>query len=483
MVEEHYKCNIFIFTRDFFKGEMVVPRHTQAYYMTERSPRQTIFIYEHNGSKSNKALYPQCELIVRFNSNIDESVNTTYIFDPDSVVSKAIRSINNVISRSYSLDVPIVNSVIEFHDTKIIGQTIDTYGKTRRLDLKQSRTMFSIFTTPLQPFYAKEIKGSPYRINIKTALKVSKHMNMNVTSQTVIKGVAKELICILGNVNVVIPLQDSKPADGIKVNKTGILYPDDSVSFLEIFNKNKKIARYIQEYTFFVFSNYISDNDINEVNNGVLAAFADDNITINKKFIYETVGKSFSDINGVMDGGRIVATSEEMVRRLIYVLKLKWLRESDVLLGYKDREMLANYYIDVTDFDKIQSQVILDGDPSVFRWINESRVNYDISDVVKPSSVSPYFFRNSLVGERIYLAQNAPSLDEALGIVVGWNEHGYNKGLESEDVRGLGYTLYAYANKNAIESHWMKGDDHDYDIEIIAMMIDNQLFFVALMEI
>lgn len=486
MVEEYYNVDIYLFTRSHYAGELRTPRHTQSYYRNHRKPRDSIFIYEHLGSK-NKAEYPQCELIIRFNTTAPESANTSYIFPPGeykNLIGK-IDSISRIVSKSYSLNVPVVDNIFSFSKAKILGQVIDTYGKTRRVDLSYDGISFSLFTDPLQPLYAKEIKSPPIRIDIKDAVKIAEYLNLSVSLQTVIYGVAKELIATLGNINVVLPLIDSKPKKGIEKNKEGLMYPENNISLLETYNKNKKVARYIQEYLFYLFSNYIKVDNILTMKDleKALIKFSKKKIVINPNFIYEDVAKTFSDISGVLDKGRIVANNDDMIKRLLFVLKMKWLRERDILSTYNNREMLIDYYVDATDFDKIHTQVILEGDPSVYRWIQESRITYEITDSVIPDLDTPYFFRNSIIGESIYLAQNTRTLDDAFGIAVDWVTKGYNGWEYPTPEYGIKYTLYAYINNNIIERHERDGYDTGFEISIISYKIYDELMFTVLLSI
>ena len=64
LLEDRFECNIFLFSKQIMEGEMVLPRHLQAYYK-HRNKKRCIYVYEHMGSESDHAKYPQCELIVK----------------------------------------------------------------------------------------------------------------------------------------------------------------------------------------------------------------------------------------------------------------------------------------------------------------------------------------------------------------------------------------------------------------------------------
>jgi len=90
-------------------------------------------------------------------------------------------------------------------------------------------------------------------------------LNIELISQTVIGGTIKEINGTLGNVNVSIPINDGYKIDGILEKHHGLSYSEKNISLLEKYNKNKKLARYLVEYTLWVYSNYLNDNGIVDI--------------------------------------------------------------------------------------------------------------------------------------------------------------------------------------------------------------------------
>ena len=104
LLEAHYNCNIFIFTRNFTNGEMAIPEHLQSYYRN-RMNKQCIFIYQHIGSESDNADYPQCEIICKW--KITDPSDITYNFKANSAVSKGVKIVYSKLKESYALDIKI----------------------------------------------------------------------------------------------------------------------------------------------------------------------------------------------------------------------------------------------------------------------------------------------------------------------------------------------------------------------------------------
>ena len=63
LLEIHFNCNIFLFSREN-NGQIIIPRNMQCYYKMKNKNR-CIFIFEHLGSRADDATYPQCELIIK----------------------------------------------------------------------------------------------------------------------------------------------------------------------------------------------------------------------------------------------------------------------------------------------------------------------------------------------------------------------------------------------------------------------------------
>ena len=54
---------------------------------------------------------------------------------------------------------------------------------------------------------------------------------------------------------------------------------------------------------------------------------------------------------------------------------------------------MENYYIDTTDFDEYKDQVLLYGDESILKWIDEVSNKYTLYSTVQPNIIyKPYFF-------------------------------------------------------------------------------------------
>jgi hypothetical protein len=373
--------------------------------------------------------------------------------------------------------------VFPVNELKVLSQTIDSYGKTRKVCIKHSGKTVTLFTDPVAPI-ATEEKTTPVTV---VSLEVASEILGEFSSQTVrIKGDKRILVEVsgkIGNVKVTIPVEGIV-IEGIPQTYE-MHYPKTVNSALEIYNRNKKYARYMSEYLFWLFSNYVKDNKIEELTDKVLASFARKYIQVIPDFQYGEVSKIFSTENGLMKDGKIVAVSEDMVKRLLYVLKLYSIRDNKTLVEYHTRKAITHYYVDITDFDIFPGQVLLQGEDSVDKWIMENRSSFTLQSEIMIGQPTPYFFRNVLVGKTNYLAQNVSSLQRALDIAVGWQKIGYNQGIHVESFAEKKYefTLYSYVNKDDITEVKVAGKPAPKEIKILGYKLGGTPFYTVLLDL
>ena len=464
LLEEMYNCNIFLFTKRIEGGEMSLPRFTQS-HLKYKTDNPCIFIYEHMGAASNMAEYPQCELIIK---NITKN-QSMYSFESTDMVSIKVKRMFNKIRRSYQLKQAIPETVFPLNKNILFEtQVIDPSGKCRMLDCKYKGKEVSIIVSPIPPLAIKEVEDIPLRkIDYSAARDMITTLKMTLLKQTIFEGITKELICNYGNVIVTIPINDISHLPGIE-KTTKLVFNQNTTSALTVFNYNKKMARYMVEYIFWLFSNYLYDNEIDMISDEDIAKFAEMYITVKPEFVYGEVKKTFSKTGGFMDGGKLVVRSQETLKRLLFVLRLGLVRERRKIMNYYTHNMIENYYLDITDLDHYQSQVILFGDNSVNKWISEKMTGqHRIHNSVIPGFQNPYFFKNPLINDTIYLAQNTTSIEEAYSIYENWIENRYNLGYTAPPGTRVEGLLYSYVNPEKINTYRLPGRATEHTFKVV----------------
>jgi hypothetical protein len=485
MLEERFNCNIFVFNRTNNRsGQLALPRHLQAYYKTKKRSK-CIFVYEHMGSTSDHAQYPRCELIVRWKVGGGGEDDVTYYSSYNSKVSKGVREVFNRMRKAYALNIEITETNFPIHNSnvKLIEQGIDSYGKCRMLRFNYNGEVGTLLTSPIQPLAVPEVsKWVATKLEQETALQFISELGITISGQSIARDLVKELYGVFGNVQISIPVEDSIPIDDVPGLDKGVSYPENEISVVENYNKYKKLARYISEYILWLFSRYLHEDDSRTMDIDTIEMFFKDKVKIDADFEYGHVGKIFLINSGVMDGGKLVVKSEETLKRLVYTLRIFIRRFRQKINDYYNRHVIENYYVDVADFDQHQFQVVLQGDKSVEKWILEQKIKYNLNDSVQIGQLTPYFFRNSLVGNQIYLAQNTDNVPKAIKIAETWIHSGYNPKENLDNASNLvNFTLYRYIHAKDITMYKVGGTYTPLDIKMLGYKIEDMSFFTVLL--
>ena len=476
ILEKIFNCNIFIFN----ENELVLPFYSQNYITNYKAEVQnTVFVIEHLGAESDRAEYPQCEIIVKVISP------NLYVsnFKNENVRQK-ITSIFEKMIHGYALNREIKNKDFNLpNDVKIISQQLDFYGKTRCIGCVKDDVKFFILTEPITPLKEESVNFNIVPCDVGFIVNLFRG---NVFAKTVLDGMIKEVHVKIGNVNCVIPVSGVNPKDNLPVS-TKVHYIIDNTSYIQAFNKNRKNARYIIDNMIWLFSKYISESENKEINNQVLNNFANQKFILNEKMVYDDIPKTFSLNNNFYHNGKLIVISNEMIKRLMYVLKLNLDQNLEKVLNYHNRKSIYDYYIEISDFDKIENQIILQGENSVLNLISKSNEKYLLSNSIQISdSSAPYFFKNKLIDNNVYLAENCDSLADALDICLTWEKEGYNKNIyrnESTVLLDYSFTLFSYINELDIVKYDVEGSiKPEKEIKILGYKINDIPKFTCLLE-
>jgi len=438
LLELKYNCNILLFKRDETnpEGTLNIPRNIKGYFKNSTAFEKCIFIYE-NIDQNNDT--PQCELICKWDKN-NKKDELKRNFKYDSIITKKAINIFYKLNEFY-----ILKDKVEYIDfqipSNIISQSIDINGKTRKVNIEYSGKIFTIFTSPLQPYKVKEV---PYFENNI----LPEQTIINFLNDIKAVGIKKEnniISCKIGNVHATLNLNAI----------------EKSSSYITEYNKYKKLSRYITQYFFWLYSKYI--NESSETIESSETNFKNTYINIIPNFEYGYVSNNFSFNEGVMKDNKLILKSNEVFDRLYYLLKIQLLRDPLIIETYSSRTSIENYYFEISDFDTYDYQIILRGENALINFIfsnEQNKVQYILHDEIQKNILDPYFFKNSIIDNAVYLAQNTQNIENAMEIYKTWRIQKYNRSynlVEDEESSLDGFTLYAYKNKNTIEKYYMKG--------------------------
>lgn len=394
LMETVVEHNIYLFNTN----RLVIPNHGNCYYIN-KPYSQSICILEHLGAESDNSEYPQCEAIslfgnLSFSGEISEKlINVFNVINQFYVLNRSIKPIDYQLPIGFS----------------IVSQRLDSYGRTRRLDIANEGGNFSVYVSPIPP------------LNVKID---DEFKEDEINSKEVFLEQFKRNFLIL-------------PA----IAETGS-------SELTIFNKHRKYARYITEYMFWLFSQFIENGKITDHS---LLEFVNSRMIVQNDYTYGETIKEFSMNSTFIRDGKLIVNSEELKKRLIYVLKLQSIRNPKLLFDYKHNNYIVNYYIDISDFDEHPNQILIEGVENVENLIHNRVVDHKLFDTVVGINFNfPFFFKNKLISDDIYLAQHTATLEQAVDIHNTWVNSGYNKCSTDETPPVDNVLLYSFINENNI---------------------------------
>ena len=460
LLEVKYDCNILLFKRDTDnpEGNLVIPRHNNGYFKTNYTSGKLIFVYEHEGNQSDNSKYPQCELISRWNKN-GKVTDLQYTFDLSDDIAKYAMSIFKEMNNFYVMNKQFPN--IDFKiNANIISQSIDFYGKTRILNVNYNGNKITLFTEPLQPFAVENISSfTVYKVSDKVAREFVSEIKLE--NVTVTNNLIQGTIC---GIKIVLPLIEST------IKNTRVQ------SVIDEYNKYKKLTRYITQYLFWLYSKYIGENkkSINIYDNW--SDFQSKNVTIDPSFDYKKVQNVFSRDSTLMKSGKLVIKSQDTLDRLAYVLRIEIERDPTKILLFSERKFIENYYMESCDFADYKYQIVLNGDDAVSKFIQsniQDDIQYKLGDTILKETLKPYFFKNDLIDDKVYLAQNTTTIRKAIEIYKIWKGQKYNVLYNPPDTdeKSYGFLFYAYKNKEQIKPYFVNGSNILRDLRIVGFKL------------
>jgi hypothetical protein len=412
-------------------------------------------------------------------------------FPYDSSEATTVRSLYTKLRKFYTPNGLAVTANMttlfpSVNKTTLISQQIDSYGKARGfvIEFKHEGEMkrATIFTTPIQPLQLIE-RDEIIPIHASLAIDLMAQLMVKGSSQTVAHEKIIEMSGMMGNIQITIPIiADHRKVKGLK-EKIGVGYPLSDSSRLVTFSRNKKIAQCLSEMLVHNFSKFL---------NGSLPhadsvdKFFEKQVLLDETFSYDGIvpSKIFKNLTGFIKKNKLIVSSEEMRKRLRYTLQLALTRNEAKVIACKDRLFIENYYTTASDFDKHPTQTILEGSASIEEWLVSDE---KVMMIDGPSFTSKiYFFRNSLISEKIFLAQHTSSLQKASEIASAWKTNGYNIGKQASGMSAIqNLSLFSYADPSSIRKFKVNGlpsDSGEY-LKIMGYKRGGVAQYVVLMEI
>lgn len=511
LMEEAFECDIFVFesSNKDPAGSLIIPKHVQSYYKS-KPRKKTIFIFQHIGSESDNAKYPQCELIVR--TNIDEKTQkkteiTSFAHD-DHIVVK-IWEVFLKLNRSFIFNVmtPSIN-LIGFNKLNIKSQIIDIYGKCRTLNatLLNSNNIITMISDPIPPF-AVTAANTVYRSSLADIKLFANTIGAVLIKQNVNKeNKVREVNAIIstGNINVTFLSNDIGRLSNVPVAYDEEQYTDifgKPNNIVLKFTMNKKLAKIIFQYLLYICSIYL-EGRCQPLTESELVDFVNKRIVIIPGYNFEKesingLSPKF-DLNSsfVQNRTKLITTSKEMVKRLMYMLKLYQSTNFKKLIEYKNQINIDTFFEDVFDFEKKSFGLLFDGSDAVKRLIDSHCTKNSITKNIKIGERYSYFFYNEHLANIIFIAQNTShlfsmhGLSLAIAFVKFWYQYGYNPtqgvlidSIENNELESNNaVNIYSYVNDRVINKIGKSSESSNIiPGAVLGYLLNEEQFYTALM--
>jgi len=378
-----------------------------------------VCLLEHGGAERDALSFPQTELIGHeFGRTITKIFTETTAENLIKLRQKACRFELWSHPRPQTMQtLPIIPNVSR--------QVIDQFGKCRGVELN-NRVFVEIPPSP------------PYNVPTMMLSEIPRFNRWNKLQEYGITLISE-------------PINGRNPAR-LTVNDftmiVTVITAPVSESTTEIFWKNKKLARVLQELFYVEFSKWwdsVGSLEIAELTFISVQGFAVNNTEIIETIVYPEVNVRLADNRGFYRGNKLILPSEEVRNRLLFMLWRDYQRDSGKIISMKDQTILKGLYLDRYDYRQIPG-VSLVNSGSLVQYQNISKpamisLRYNIDPIIS----DPFFLS---LDSKVYLARNFPDLDSAVKSGVGWESGGTREAVPvyPSDTRWK-YRLYVSRKK------------------------------------
>ncbi len=452
LLEAFFNVNIVIFYDKSQGKEEDVELLTEKYSRyriinTKIKHPNTMFFMSHYGQEfSGLTKYPQTEIIVYKTSKKVQFVlmqgtvseQKTANIDSNEDVVKCALYLTNTLH-------PTLYQELNWNPD-VLDYTIDTYNKIRGLTVIYKSVVFVIKTTPITHIpknttisnYIVELPSYDiaynflkdsgcYKINTITS---ENNVHSGSPSRSVIAliGILKnctELTPKMEDTEIVINIiADSNRDYNIEEYNTVLNEPpvvvNNNIGFAQLYNTYTRIKNMLLHYVFYIFSSiYLSNLDFinsEELDKSINTFEAMNFIVIKNhqylKFTSDIDITTDSDIIRIIDKvPKIIVTSEELIKRLVYNLRLKTIQDIDKLNDYKFIKYIENYYTSAKDFTQTSQWSVYNSRDEAKLSVNNINVSYELKTRFYPSKNA--FFIN-IPSKKVLIAKQEKSVDEAI---------------------------------------------------------------------
>ena len=484
LFETKFECKILVFSGHYLS----IPRAAKALLLnatTEGS--RVVLILENLGADPSITAFPRCEVLVR--ANRTKSSEVAFIHSPTNLNMMIIKKIFGKMIKAQTLSERGV-SLAPFLVAEAKGQIINSYGKTAGIVTRDDFLFY--IKTPIQPLRLLEITDGNYIVRpLKDTLAYLAAKMPSVRPQIIgYRGnsgsIVQSTVRMTTEHGVVIfdvpILHLEREERGPEVIVEQATIPDlEVVSTLAFFNNFQKVARYLTEITIHSFSEFLHANSITIITDDVIAQFIATKTVVDDTVVYKITSKFFDHAKRLfVRGGKLLVKSNELVRKLVFALRLYITQHTQDVFEYYKRTSIESYILDPLDFVEYPQQIVLEGLDSMLKYVDGRSPGNNVSKAIvatTPPGV-PYFVKNIFFGPSVYLAINAERLEDAMSIANNWQNHHFVDSFPTNTMP-VGWNIYAYNSE--VDITQIDETEFDYDKKLVGYKYEDDDVYTVLL--
>jgi hypothetical protein len=425
LLEELFKCNIFIFVhnKEYPEGNFASPEFAHNFLTNKQkySIRPSVILYETTGSNNQNLLYPHYEIIGTIDLT-DNKKPKKFMFNKDDKTVQELFQLYENMYFPYGIETRNIIKEIPF-TTRILEQQVDFFGKTRIILFQGD---VNVLTMPIDSMTNNMLKSPKSTFNYKpceleNAITFMKNEDIKY-SQVLIKNILVGLKGVKGNINIYIPVNPQEVS-----NKNMQIQQLHSISFirdseLDKYNQYEQISRHLTSHVVYEFSKFLRGRTLSDKTLfKLLEEFYNTCFEIGKTNeieLYKNIPRNFSKPTSFKSNNKIIVSSKELAKRLLYTLFVDCRRSYERIVEYKNLTFVPHYYKNIRDFDSSQDNIIFPNTESIELWIESpSEKLYNIHDKLSDEFVEDInkgyavlnaksFFNDKLQGVYICCKEN-----------------------------------------------------------------------------
>jgi hypothetical protein len=412
-IEELFNVDIFLFSAD----SMLIPPHAANLYAKSVPTRKVLLLYQHK--RDEDAGHNQCEIIARVKTADEKHLDREYLFTPGDPAVGELWSVFERMTRAVSLrDRAPVRQIQFARRPTVKSQSVDMNGKCRLLNVEFANTTVSFACDPIAPFAAPPATGIN-RIARRDVIEQFAHtFGIQLVDQIHAHGSVREVDAVMCGTHKITFLVDMKQELPIPINR------DREPRYMHLFNEEEdivgtfrrrgKLAKMVYQYALFVLSMYLFDNGKQgPLDDAELVQFMKTRTVVIPGYEYDgAVFSTFRRSSQFISNNKLVLSSYEMLKRILFMIRLYQHTHFQTLLDYRLKTNVDDYFESISDYDHVPNGVLVDGEETVRTLMTQITQRHCITDHVTEGT-APYFFQNSVLDNTLYLARNFKTLEEA----------------------------------------------------------------------